>query len=142
VGGGRAKRCPSLFLFLYPLLHFLRFKLDQSQNFLIGQGPLDEFLLCKFICVVGEKHQSGLTVSSCKIKGDTQPPHPVKLFKNTECTAFPGTHTTLPDTRSHSYTPCLLLGQVSGFSGHHTLKSSMIIILLFTCFPNYTISLA
>lgn len=73
-GGGIAQWFPSLFLFLYPLLHFLRFKLDQSQNFLIGQGPLDEFLLCKFICVVEEKHQSGLAVSSYKMKGNTQLP--------------------------------------------------------------------
>lgn len=29
--------------------------MDQSQNFLISQGPLDELLLCKFICAWEEK---------------------------------------------------------------------------------------
>ena len=123
-GGGRAERCPSLFLFLYPLLHFLRFKLDQSQNFLIGQGPLDEFLLCKFICEVEEKHQSGLAVSNCKITGDTQPPHPVKLFENTDCSALPGTHTTLPDTRP---TPILHTFCLARALALLALKSSTII---------------
>lgn len=92
--GGGAEWFPSLFLFLYPLLHFLRFKLDQSQNFLIGQGPLDELLLCKFICVVEKRRQSGPAVSSCKRPGE--------LWESAEYAAIPETHRTLPDATPSS----------------------------------------